>query len=90
MENIIIDKLSKEDLEAKGVFNWPVWEKEASRFSWYYDSKESCYIIEGRVRVEPVGCVPVEFGAGDFVVFPAGMDCVWYISEPVKKHYSFG
>ena len=30
------------------------------------------------------------FGAGDIVVFPNGMDCVWTITKPVKKHYRFG
>ncbi len=31
-----------------------------------------------------------EFGAGDLVTFPRGMDCVWTITQPVKKHYKFG
>ena len=33
---------------------------------------------------------PVEFGPGDLVTFPEGLDCVWKISKPVKKHYKFG
>ena len=89
MDKIKIERLSKEDLESKGIFNWPIWEKEVSRFSWHYDSQERCYIIEGRARVEPESGETVEFGAGDFVIFPAGLDCVWDISEPVKKHYNF-
>ena len=48
------------------------------------------YILEGRVRVEPTDGEPVEFGPGDLVTFPRGMDCVWTISEPVRKHYRFG
>jgi hypothetical protein len=31
----------------------------------------------------------VEFGAGDFVTFPAGLSCVWDIKEAVRKHYNF-
>lgn len=79
----------QEELKTRGVFNWPVWEKEPSRFDWYYDSQENCYLLEGKVRVEPEKGEPVEFGAGDFVVFPAGLKCVWDISQKVKKHYSF-
>ena len=80
----------KEKLEEMGVFSWPIWEKEVSRFNWYYDNKETCYLLEGRVIVEPEGGQPVEFGAGDLVTFPKGLKCVWDIKENVKKHYNFG
>lgn len=80
---------SQKELEAEGVFSWPIWEKEASRFDWFYDSEESCYLLEGKVRVEPEGGQPVEFGAGDFVVFPKGLKCVWEVFQKVKKHYKF-
>jgi uncharacterized cupin superfamily protein len=53
-----------------GVFSWPVWEKEVSRFPWSYDSIEECYILEGDVTVEPKAGKPVSFGKGDFVTFP--------------------
>jgi len=43
------------------------------------------------VRIEPKdGGKPVEFGPGDLVTFPEGLDCVWKISKPVRKHYKFG
>jgi uncharacterized cupin superfamily protein len=87
---IEIRKLSEGELEAMDVFSWPVWEKEVSTFDWHYDEKESCYILKGRVRVEPEEGEAVEFGPGDFIVFPEGMDCIWKISEPVRKHYRFG
>ena len=87
---IEIRKLSEGELEAMDVFSWPVWEKEVSTFDWHYDETESCYILKGRVRVEPAEGEAVEFGPGDFVVFPEGMDCVWKVSEPVRKHYRFG
>jgi hypothetical protein len=32
----------------------------------------------------------VEFGAGDYVVFPVGLKCTWEIKEKIKKHYNFG
>ncbi|AES75819.1 ethanolamine utilization protein EutQ [Medicago truncatula] len=44
------------------------------KFPWTYDSKETCYLLEGKVKVTPNGANElVEFGAGDLVVFPKGM-----------------
>jgi len=80
----------KEKLDEMDVFSWPIWEKEASRFNWVYDDKETCYILEGRVVIEPEDGDPVEFGAGDLVIFPKGLKCTWDIKEDVKKHYNFG
>jgi len=89
MDEIKIEKKSKDDLKEMGVLSWPVWEKEVSTFDWHYDSTERCYILEGKVRVEPKDGKPAEFGPGDFVTFPKGMDCVWKVSKPVRKHYKF-
>jgi uncharacterized cupin superfamily protein len=33
---------------------------------------------------------PVRFGAGDLVVFDAGLSCTWDVHAPVRKHYRFG
>ncbi len=85
---IEIEKPNKATLEKRGVAAWPIWEKEVSRFDWYYDSTEECYLLEGRVIVEPKGGEAVEFGKGDFVTFPEGLACVWDIKEPVRKHYN--
>ncbi|HDQ25296.1 MAG TPA: DUF861 domain-containing protein [bacterium] len=86
---ISIEKPSAEKLESLGVKSWPIWEKEESTFDWHYDEKEACYILEGRVTVK-TDSETVSFGAGDFVVFPAGLSCVWTIHKAVKKHYKFG
>ena len=32
---IDISKPEKDELESKGVFDWPIWTKEASRFDWH-------------------------------------------------------
>jgi len=85
-----VERLSEEELKAKGVFNWPIWEKEVSRFDWYYSSPEMCYFLEGEVIVEEEGGEKVEIKKGDFVTFPSGLKCVWDIKKPVKKHYNFG
>lgn len=92
MSEIKIEKPDKERLDSLDVFSWPIWEKEISTFDWHYDITETCYILEGKVRVEPIPSAgkPVEFGPGDLVTFPKGLDCVWKIEKPVKKHYTFG
>lgn len=77
-------------LEVMGVYDWPVWTKEVSKFEWTYDQKETCYLLEGHVVVTPVGGEPVEFGEGDLITFPAGVACTWDIREPVRKHYDLG
>lgn len=77
-------------LEELGVRTWPIWEKEASEFPWFYDDKETCYLLEGDVVVTPDSGNPVEFGKGDLLTFPRGMSCTWLIKSDVRKHYRFG
>jgi len=83
-------KPSEGTLERRGVFDWPIWTKEVSTFPWSYDSRETCYLLEGEVVVTPDDGAPVEIRKGDLVTFPAGMSCTWEIRSPVRKHYSFG
>ena len=87
---IKVEKLDKVKLEKLGVFSWPVWTKEVSKFDWEYDSIERCYFLEGKVTVMEKGGKAVSFGKGEFVTFPKGLKCVWDIKEPVRKHYKFG
>ncbi len=87
---INVEKPDSRRLEQLGVSSWPVWEKGVSRFDWSYAGEETCYILEGRAVVEPEGGEPVEFKAGDLVTFSDGLNCVWDIREPVKKHYRLG
>ncbi|MCM8780921.1 MAG: cupin domain-containing protein [Candidatus Omnitrophica bacterium] len=84
-----IEKLSQQELKKRGVFSWPIWEKEVSRFNWYYDQIEQCYFLEGKVILETKDGKKIEFGKGDFVTFPKGLSCVWDIKDPVRKHYNF-
>ena len=68
-------------VEELGIKTWPIWSCEASSFDWTYDDKETCLLLEGEVTVTPDGGEPVKFGAGDLVVFPAGMDCRWDVHK---------
>jgi uncharacterized cupin superfamily protein len=79
-----------DELERNGVLEWPIWEKEVSRFEWHYDTNETCYLLEGEVKVTTLDGETVQFGAGDMVQFPAGLSCTWDISVPVRKHYQLG
>ncbi|XP_019441142.1 PREDICTED: uncharacterized protein LOC109346182 isoform X1 [Lupinus angustifolius] len=73
-----------------GVRQWPKWGCPPSKFPWTYEAKETCYILEGEVKVTPNGAnESVEIGAGDLVVFPKGMSCTWNVSVGVDKHYKF-
>lgn len=90
MDIKVEQQLTKPQLDALGVYDWPVWEKAVSRFDWTYDTEETCYILAGEVTVTPTGGEPVTIRAGDYVTFPAGMSCVWDITVPISKHYRFG
>lgn len=80
---------SAEVLEKLGVSSWPIWSKEVSTFSWKYESREVCYVLEGAVEVTPQGGAPVRLGPGDLAAFPEGMACTWRVLEPVRKRYRF-
>jgi uncharacterized cupin superfamily protein len=86
--DIKIEKPDEATIQEKGIRSWPIWEKEISRFDWYYDQIEECLLLEGKVTVETADGA-VSFEKGDFVTFPQGLSCVWDIKEPVKKHYYF-
>ena len=90
MDKIFIEKSSEKKLEKLDLNSWPIWEKEVSRFEWYYDEKETCYILEGNAKVFPEAGDPVNFAAGDLVVFPAGLCCTWEITVPIRKRYKIG
>jgi hypothetical protein len=90
---IVVDpNPSKETLEKLGVADWPIWEKDVSNFNWWYAEDEVCYVLQGRVRVDPApgSGEPVEFGPGALVSFAKGLSCVWTITERVRKHYKLG
>ncbi|XP_078441634.1 uncharacterized protein LOC144711492 [Wolffia australiana] len=81
----------EEKLAELGVRSWPKWGCPPSKFPWEYTSKETCYLLQGKVKVYPDdhGGEFVEIGAGDLVEFPKGMKCTWDVSVTVDKHYNF-
>ena len=87
---IKVEEPTEDKLEQLGVEGWPIWTKEESEFDWHYGEQEVCYLLKGEVEVETEAGATVEFGAGDLVTFPQGLDCTWRIKEAVKKHYKLG
>jgi len=87
--NIKIEKLDTQTLKDRGVYAWPIWTKDISRFDWHYDEIEECHFLEGEVTVETKDGKKVSFGKGDFVTFPRGFSCTWIVTKPVRKHYNF-
>ena len=82
-------KPSPMKLEVLGVYDWPVWRKEVSKFDWTYKQQETCYIIRGKVTITPEGGEPQDFKRGDLITFPEGMSCVWDITQDIEKYYDF-
>jgi len=89
MGQITVTRPSQHALEELGVRNWETWTCDVSTFDWHYDQKETCYVLEGAVTVT-VGQDKVDIKAGDLAIFPAGMDCTWTVTSPIKRHYKFG
>ncbi|OJU11969.1 MAG: cupin [Clostridiales bacterium 43-6] len=83
---IIVKKPSPEEIAQ--IQKYPTWSCGVSEFDWFYDSQETCLILEGEVTVE-YGTGSVDFGTGDCVIFPKGLSCVWKVKKAVKKHYIF-
>ena len=83
---IIVKKPTQAEKEY--MLTQPTWQCGVSKFDWHYDSSETCMLIDGRVSVTYDGG-SVSFGAGDYVIFPRGLSCVWDVTAPVKKHYIF-
>jgi len=79
------------ETEAAECKSWPIWTCDPSQFDWDYTQTETCLVLQGSVTVtdRPDSGQSVTFGPGDLVVFPVGLQCVWKITEAVRKHYNF-
>ena len=73
-----------------GIKNWPIWECEPSLFSWEYDEKEICLILEGEATIKTFDNNIFKIKAGDLVIFPKGLCCEWHINKAIRKHYRIG
>jgi uncharacterized cupin superfamily protein len=76
-------------LQELSVKSWPIWEKEVSEFTWFYDNQETCYFLAGEVEVIPDKGTAVKIRKNDLVIFPKGLSCFWKIKQAARKHYLF-
>ena len=88
MPKIKVERPTKEQLQQLNVKDWSPWECEPSTFDWEYDSDETAYVLEGKVRVKTTE-EDVEINKGDLVTFPKGMKCTWNVLEKIRKVYTF-
>lgn len=95
-ENFTVEKATPEMLEELNVKSWGVWSTNGSEKYKVgiksplkvYDGNELSYIISGDMEIIPKETdIPVRVTAGDFVTFPDGFECYWFVKEIVKKHY---
>lgn len=90
MPKITIEhKPSQDRLDELNVSQWPIWEKEVSKFNIDFDETETAYILEGEILVTPKGGEAVRIVPGDLVTFPAGLDSDWEVVKPLRKHYYY-
>ena len=91
-----VEKASPEMLEELAVKTWPTWSTAGSEKYKVgiksplkvYDTNELSYIISGDMEIIPKDTgVPVPVKPGDFVTFPDGFECYWFVKETVKKHW---
>ena len=73
-----------------GIKNWPIWECEPSNFTWDYNEKEICLIIEGEANIKTEAGENYFIKSGDLVKFPLGLSCKWQITKRIKKHFRLG
>ncbi len=76
--------------EVQQTSSWGTWSKEPSEFPWYYDDKETCYVLEGVATVTDKDGNEISFGPGDLVEFEQGLECTWKIDKTIRKKYKFG
>jgi len=88
-KEIEITEILPDELEKNGIKSWPIWEKEVSKFDWFYEEREQFYLIEGKVKIKTENN-EYEISAGSFVTCSKGLACSWEVIEPVRKYYNFG
>lgn len=87
---IRIEQPTDAERAALDLGKWPVWEHGIGEFPWSYAETEVCFILAGEAIVTPEHGEAARIKSGDLVTFPAGMQCRWNITRPIRKHYRFG
>ena len=90
---IKVETPTEQYLQDRKVRSWKIWQKKVkedkrkvTKFEWCHYEAEEYYLLEGKVVVDTQDG-KIDLVAGDFVIFPAQLSCVWTIKESVKLHY---
>lgn len=67
---------------------WAVWTCNPSKFDWRYNQEEHCFIIEGSATIKGTENTAI-IKAGDHVIFPKRLNCIWEIHNPIKNSIHF-
>ena len=88
MKKMHVRKPAKSEID--GTDTWGTWSHAVATFTWSYDEKETCYILEGEANVTDSEGNNIQFTAGDWVIFEQGVTCTWNITKNIRKKYRFG
>ena len=73
-------------LEVMGVYDWPIWRKEASRFAWTYQQQETCYILRGRFSVSArFDAGPTHVGEARALPYSNESGLLWFFGRVEQK-----
>jgi uncharacterized protein len=84
-----VQAANEDTVAALGCRSWSKWSCEVKDQPWTYGEPEACYLLQGDVVVVASTGEEMHIRAGDVAYFPAGLECVWKISEAVNKHFLF-
>ena len=89
IKDIVVKKPTQQEQDACAA--WPIWQGDVSTFDWDYTQTETCLITEGKVTItdDPATEDSITITAGDLVIFPEALLCIWKIESPIKKYYQF-
>ncbi|MBN1115366.1 MAG: cupin domain-containing protein [Oligoflexia bacterium] len=86
---ISISTPDEKQIKQSNFESWGTWECGISDFPWSYDSRETCFILEGHAVIT-TPWEKVEIQKNNLVIFPEGLTCTWNITKPIRKYYKFG
>ena len=90
MSILVTSPCPESTVEKLGINYWPIWPCDESSFNWTYEYKDTSPLLEGEVTVNSEVGKIMKFGAGDLVIFSAGLNYKWDVHKAVRKHYRIG
>lgn len=91
-----VEKATPEKMAELGVQSWPTWSTaDSEKYKVgiqsqlkVYGTNELSFIISGEVDIIPKSTgIPVTVKKGDFVTFPKGFECYWFVKDVVTKNW---